>query len=89
MIKTSNFTSLENIDLSKEISLIHPSDTPFYSLLLNKNLVDTTTSKVTTWREKILDNTEDISVVEGSTIDNIKATTRAEKNNVCEIFMKG
>ena len=89
MIKTTDFTALENIDLSKEISLVAPTDTPFYSLLLSKNLVDDTTSKITTWREKSLDNTADISVVEGSAISNIVASTRAEKNNVCEIFMKG
>lgn len=89
MIKTTDFTALENIDLSKEIGLIAPTDTPFYTLLLSKNLVDATTSKITTWREKTLDNTDDISVIEGSTIDNIVASQRAEKNNVCQIFMKG
>jgi hypothetical protein len=89
MIKTTDFTALENIDLSKEISLVAPTDTPFYSLLLSKNLTDNTSSKITTWREKTLDNTDDISVIEGSNIDNIVASQRAEKNNVCQIFMKG
>ncbi|MDD4400198.1 MAG: DUF5309 domain-containing protein [Dysgonamonadaceae bacterium] len=88
MIKTSNFTSLENIDLMKEISLIAPIDTPFYSLLMSKNLYDTTVSKVTTWRERSLDNTDDISQVEGADTDTFQSSSRAEKNNVCEIFKK-
>lgn len=88
MIKTSNFTSLENIDLMKEISLIAPIDTPFYSLLMSKNLYDTTVSTIATWREKTLDNTDDISQIEGSDTDTFQASSRAEKNNVCEIFKK-
>lgn len=88
MIKTTNFSTYENIDLSKEISLVAPLDTPFYSLLLGKNLVDATGSKITTWREKSLDDTEDISVAEGSTTDTFQSSARAEKNNICEIFKK-
>ncbi len=89
MIKTSNFTTNENIDLSKEISLVAPTDTPFYTFLLGKNLWDETGSKIATWREKTLDSTENVSVPEGSDLTNIVASSRAEKNNICEIFMKG
>ena len=88
MINTNTFTNLENIDLSKEISLVAPLDTPFYTLLLGNKLQDTTTSKITTWREKTLDNTEDITVTEGSETDVFQSSARAEKNNICEIFKK-
>lgn len=88
MIKTNNFTANENIDLSKEISLVAPLDTPFYTMLLNKNLTDTTGSIMPVWREKTLDSTEDISVAEGSETDTFQQSTRAEMNNVCEIFKK-
>lgn len=88
MIKTGNFTANENIDLSKEISLVAPLDTPFTTMLLNKNLWDTTGSKIPTWREKTLDTTDDISQVEGSETDTFQESSRAEKSNVCEIFKK-
>ncbi len=87
MIKTTNFTDLENINLSKEISLVAPQDTPLTSILLDKGY-DTTVSKITTWREKTLDATEDISQVEGSETTVFQSSARAEKSNVCEIFKK-
>lgn len=88
MITTANFTSLENINLAKEISLVAPMDTPFSTLLLGGGKFDTTTSKIDTWRTKSLDNTEDISQVEGSTTSTFQASARAEMSNVCEIFKK-
>jgi len=87
MIKTDNFTSLENVNLAKEISLVSPQDTPLTSIILSKGF-DSTGSKIVTWREKTLDTTEDISQVEGSTTDTFQTSARAEKSNVCEIFKK-
>jgi hypothetical protein len=88
MIKTSNFTMHENIDLSKEIALVAPTDTPFTTLLLNKKLVETAGSVTINWREKTLDDTEDISKTEGFTVDAFVSSARAEKSNVMEIFSK-
>lgn len=88
MIKTTGFTANENIDLSKEISMVGITDTPFYSLLLGKKLWDTTGSIIPVWREKSLDNTEDISQVEGSETTVFQESARAEYSNVCELFKK-
>ena len=88
MIKTTNFTQHENIDLSKEIALVAPSDTPFSTLLMNKKLVETAGSVTINWREKTLDDTEDISKTEGFTVDTFVSSGRAEKSNVMEIFSK-
>ncbi|WP_136479297.1 DUF5309 family protein [Acetivibrio thermocellus] len=88
MIKTSHFTQHENIDLSKEITLITPSDTPLTTLLMNKKLVETAGSVTINWREKTLDDTEDISKTEGFTVDTFVSSGRAEKSNVMEIFSK-
>ncbi len=88
MIKTNNFTQHENIDLSKEIALVAPTDTPFTTLLLNKKLVETAGSVTINWREKTLDDTEDISKTEGFTVDTFVSSGRAEKSNVMEIFSK-
>jgi len=88
MIKTSNFTQHENVDLSKEIALVAPTDTPFTTLLLNKKLVETAGSITINWREKTLDDTADISKTEGFTVDTFVSSGRAEKSNVMEIFSK-
>lgn len=88
MIKTSNFTTHENIDLSREIALVAPTDTPFTTLLMNKKLVETAGSVTINWREKTLDDTEDISKTEGHTPDTFVSSGRAEKSNIMEIFSK-
>lgn len=88
MIKTNNFTANENIDLMNEISLIHPLDTPLTTYLLANGLYDMTGSTLPTWREKSLDTTNDITVAEGSDASNFANSTRAEKHNATEIFMK-
>lgn len=88
MIKTNNFTAHENIDLSREIALVAPTDTPFTTLLMNKKLVETAGSVTINWREKTLDDTEDISKTEGHTPDTFVSSGRAEKSNVMEIFSK-
>lgn len=88
MIKTANFLQNELIDLSKEISLIAPTDTPFATLLMQKKLVDTATSPIVSWRTKQLDNTADITVAEGSKTETFQASARVELNNVCQIFKK-
>ena len=87
MINTASFTTLENINLSTEISLVAPMDTPLTTIILAKGF-ETTGSKIPTWREKSLDNTEDISQTEGSETTVFQASARAEKSNVCEIFKK-
>ena len=88
MIKTNNFTAHENVDLSKEIALVAPTDTPFTTLLMNKKLVETAGSVTINWREKTLDDKADISKTEGFTVDTFVSSGRAEKSNVMEIFSK-
>ena len=88
MIKTNNFTQNENIDLTKEISLIHPMDTPLSTLILGAGQYDKATSKIVTWREKELNIDEDITVAEGSETTEFQSSTRKEKNNVCQIFKR-
>lgn len=87
MIKTTSFTNLENVNLTKEISLVAPTDCPLSTIILSKGY-DTATSKIHTWREKSLDSTEDISQVEGSETTVFQTSARAEKNNICEIYKK-
>lgn len=88
MIKTTNFTQNENIDLTKEISLVAPTDTPLFSLLMARGQYSKAISKTINWREKTLDTTEDIGAVEGADATVFTESTRAEKNNVQELFIK-
>lgn len=88
MIKTNNFTNLENIDLSNEISLVAPMDTPLFSMLMARGQYSKAISKTINWREKALDTTEDISAVEGQDAEVFTNSTRAEKSNIQELFIK-
>ena len=88
MIKTNNFTQHENIDLTKEISLVHPMDTPLTTLLMGNGQYDNATSKIITWREKTINDITDMTVAEGSETTDFQNSTRVEKNNVQEIFKR-
>lgn len=89
MFKSSNFTNLEQISLAKEIALIGVQATPLTSLLMSKGNIEKALSTVYTWREKTLDNAEDLSAVEGSEDIVFYETARAELSNILEIFKKG
>ncbi|MFP3356755.1 DUF5309 family protein [Planococcus sp. SIMBA_143] len=89
MFTSTNFTAAEQISLSQEIAIIGVQATPFTSLLMAKGNIEKALSTVYTWREKTLDNTEDISAVEGSETTEFHASARAELNNILEIFKKG
>lgn len=88
MIKTDKLLPSESISLSKEISLVAVKDTPLMSLLLAKNKVESANGKIHTWRTRDLDSTDDISQVEGSETTEFQESSKAELNNVLEIFKK-
>lgn len=89
MFKSTNFTEMEQISLSKEIALIGVQSTPLTSMLMAKGNIEKALSTVYTWREKTLDHADDLSAVEGSDEITFFETARAELNNILEIFKKG
>lgn len=89
MFKSSNFTNAEQISLAKEIAIIGVQATPLTSMLMAKGNIEKALSTVYTWREKTLDNTEDISAVEGADTTVFFESARAELSNILEIFKKG
>lgn len=89
MFKSSNFTPAEQISLSQEIALIGVQATPFTSMLMAKGNVEKALSTVYTWREKVLDNADDLSAIEGGDDIVFYETSRAELSNILEIFKKG
>jgi hypothetical protein len=89
MFKSTNFTNAEQISLSKEIALIGVQATPFTSMLMAKGNIEKALSTVYTWREKTIDNAEDLSAVEGEDTTVFYESAKAELSNVLEIFKKG
>ena len=89
MFKSSNFTNAEQISLAKEIAIIGVQATPFTSMLMAKGNIEKALSTVYTWREKVLDQTDDISAVEGEDTTVFFESARAELSNILEIFKKG
>lgn len=87
MFKTTNLTAGEIIDLSSEVTLVAPTDTPLTTLLMRSG-VEGANSKIITWREKTLDTTVDIAVEEGSETTAFVNSSRAELNNVMMIHKK-
>lgn len=89
MFTSDNFTNAEQISLSQEIAIIGVQATPVTSLLMSKGNIEKALSTVYTWREKTLDQTEDISALEGAETTVFHESARAELNNILEIFKKG
>lgn len=88
MFTSQNFTQNEKISLSQEIAEIGKQSTPLTSLLMSKGNVEQALSTIYNWREKTLDNTENISFTEGSVTDTFQKSVRKEYNNVLQIFKK-
>ncbi|WP_394175605.1 SU10 major capsid protein [Guptibacillus hwajinpoensis] len=89
MFQSSNFTKSEQVNLSKEIALIGVESTPLTSMLMAKGKIEKALSTVYSFREKTIDNTDDISAVEGADTTEFYESARAELSNVLEIFKKG
>ena len=89
MFKSTNFTNAEQISLSSEIAILGISATPLTSMLMAKGNIEKALSTVYSWREKTLDNTDDISAVEGEDTTVFFESARAELSNILEIFKKG
>ncbi|WP_025729538.1 SU10 major capsid protein [Heyndrickxia ginsengihumi] len=89
MFKSNNFTEMEQISLAKEIAVIGVQSTPLTSMLMAKGNIEKALSTVYTWREKTLDNTDDLSAVEGEDTTIFFESARAELSNILEIFKKG
>lgn len=88
MFKSENFLSTEQLSLSKELVVLGIQATPLTSLLLSKGSVEKALSTVYTWREKTIDNTDDISFAEGSETTVFQTSVKRELNNILQIFKK-
>lgn len=87
MLDTTKLTTQENIFLTEEITVVAPLATPLTTLLLGKGKVKDGSAKIHTWREKSL-NFSDATAQEGADATEFVNSTRAELNNIMEIFSR-
>lgn len=87
MLDTTKLTTQENIFLTEEITVVAPLATPLTTLLLGKGKVKDGSAKIHTWREKSLDFS-DATAKEGADAKVFVNSTRAELNNIMEIFSR-
>jgi hypothetical protein len=88
MIKRSDFLANEVVDLSNEIALVSPTDTPLTTLLMGRGQVETANDITVTWREKELNSNRGTLKLEGADAGDVITSSRSSLDNVCQIIEK-
>lgn len=88
MVKRSSFLENEVVDLTEEIKLVSPTDTPLTTMLMARGLVEKATDITVTWRERELNTNRGTLKVEGAEAGEVITSTRGSLNNVCQIIEK-
>lgn len=88
MVKTNDFLENEIIDLSEEIKLVSPTDTPLTTLLMGRGATVPATDITVTWRERKLNETRGTLKSEGDGIGDPVKSSRRTLSNVCQIIEK-
>lgn len=88
MVKRSNFVDGETLDLSDEIALVSPTDTPLTTLLMGRGAVVPATDITVTWREKQLNSTRGTLKKEGADAGDAIISSRSSLSNICQIIEK-
>lgn len=88
MVKTNDFLENEIIDLSEEIKLASPTDTPLTTLLMSKGATVPANDITVTWRERKLNETRGNLKNEGDGIGDPVKSSRRTLSNVCQIIEK-
>lgn len=88
MVKRSDFLTNEVVDLTEEIKLVSPTDTPLTTLLMGRGQVVPATDITVTWREKELNSTRGTLKLEGAEAGNVITSSRSSLSNLCQIMEK-
>lgn len=88
MIKREDFLENEVVDLSEEIKLVSPTDTPLTTLLMARNAVVPAKDITVTWREKQLNPQRGTLKLEGAEAGEATKSTRNTLSNICQIIEK-
>ena len=88
MIKRKDFLANEVVDLTEEIKLVSPTDTPLTTLLMGRGQVVPATDITVTWREKELNSTRGTLKLEGADAGEVLISSRSSLSNLCQIMEK-
>ena len=88
MVKRKDFLTDEVVDLSDEIKLVSPTDTPLTTMLMGRGAVVPATDITVTWREKQLDTTRGTLIKEGADAGTVIVSSRSSISNLCQITEK-
>ena len=88
MIKRSDFLENEVVDLTEEIKLVSPTDTPLTTMLMARGAVEKANDITVTWRERQLNAERGTLKLEGAEAGNVIKSTRGSLSNVCQIIEK-
>ena len=88
MVKRSNFLENEVVDLTEEIKLVSPTDTPLTTMLMARGFVEPATDITVTWRERELNSNRGTLKLEGADAGEVITSTRGSLHNVCQIIEK-
>lgn len=88
MVKRSSFLENEVVDLTEEIKLVSPTDTPLTTMLMARGQVEKATDITVTWRERELNTNRGTLKLEGADAGAVITSTRGSLNNVCQIIEK-
>lgn len=88
MVKRADFLENEVVDLTDEIALVSPTDTPLTTLLMGRGKVVPATDITVTWRERKLNDERGTLKVEGAEAGDVIKSSREMLSNVCQIIEK-
>lgn len=88
MVKRSDFLENEVVDLTEEIKLVSPTDTPLTTMLMARGQTEKATDITVTWRERELNTNRGTLKLEGADAGEVITSTRGSLNNVCQIIEK-
>ena len=78
----------EVVDLTEEIKLVSPTDTPLTTLLMGRGQVVPANDITVTWREKELNSDRGTLKLEGAEAGDVITSSRKTLSNVCQIIEK-
>lgn len=88
MVKRKDFLANEVVDLTDEIKLVSPTDTPLTTMLMARGQVVPATDITVTWRERELNSNRGTLKLEGAEAGAVITSTRGSLSNVCQIIEK-
>lgn len=88
MVKRADFLANEVVDLTEEIKLVSPTDTPLTTMLMSRGQVVPAKDITVTWREKELNSQRGTLRLEGAEAGDVITSNRGTLSNLCQIVEK-